>query len=48
MDLISHDYHATTPVDPLVGEELLPSLREGFGNPSRNHPYSAGGIRIIS
>jgi len=33
------DYNATTPVDPLVVEELLPWLQEGFGNPSSNHPY---------
>ena len=39
MDPIYLDYNATTPVDPLVVEELLPYLREGFGNPSSNHPY---------
>lgn len=33
------DYNATTPIDPDVVEELLPFLREGFGNPSSNHPY---------
>ncbi len=33
------DYNATTPVDPLVVDELLPWLQEGFGNPSSNHPY---------
>ncbi|GAB7027421.1 cysteine desulfurase family protein [Geotalea toluenoxydans] len=39
MEPIYLDYNATTPVDPLVVEELLPYLREGFGNPSSSHPY---------
>ncbi len=39
MEPIYLDYNATTPIDPLVVEELLPFLREGFGNPSSNHPY---------
>lgn len=39
MDPIYLDYNATTPVDPAVVEELLPFLKEGFGNPSSNHPY---------
>ena len=39
MDPIYLDYNATTPVDPLVVEELMPYLLEGFGNPSSNHPY---------
>jgi cysteine desulfurase len=33
------DYNATTPVDPQVLEELLPWLKEGFGNPSSSHEY---------
>ena len=33
------DYNATTPVDPLVVEAMLPYLREHFGNPSSSHPY---------
>ena len=39
MDPIYLDYNATTPVDPAVVDELLPFLREGFGNPSSSHPY---------
>lgn len=35
------DYNATTPVDPLVVEAMLPYLREHFGNPSSSHPYGA-------
>jgi cysteine desulfurase len=33
------DYNATTPVDPQVLEELLPWLKESFGNPSSSHEY---------
>ncbi len=33
------DYNATTPLDPGVVEAMLPWLREGFGNPSSEHPY---------
>ena len=34
------DYHATTPVDPRVLEEMLPYFTERFGNPaSRQHAY---------
>lgn len=33
------DYNATTPIDPEVVEEMLPYLREHFGNPSSGHLY---------
>jgi cysteine desulfurase len=33
------DYNATTPIDPVVVEAMLPYLRDGFGNPSSTHFY---------
>lgn len=33
------DYNATTPIDPLVAEAMLPYLRKHFGNPSSAHYY---------
>jgi cysteine desulfurase len=33
------DYNATTPLDPVVIEAMLPYLREHFGNPSSAHSY---------
>lgn len=37
---IYFDYNSTTPLDPLVLEEMLPYLKEKFGNPSsRTHSY---------
>jgi cysteine desulfurase len=33
------DYNATTPVDPIVVEAMLPWLSEHFGNPSSGHIY---------
>jgi cysteine desulfurase len=36
------DYNATTPVDPLVVDSMLPFLAVGFGNPSSEHHFGAG------
>ena len=36
--LIYLDYNATTPIDPRVLDALLPWLRDGYGNPSSDHP----------
>ena len=33
------DYNATTPVDPVVVEAMLPYLQEQYGNPSSSHWY---------
>ncbi len=33
------DYNASTPVAPQVLQEMLPFLKEKFGNPSSSHPY---------
>jgi cysteine desulfurase len=33
------DYNATTPIDPMVVEAMLPYLSEHFGNPSSSHNY---------
>lgn len=33
------DYNATTPLDPVVVEAIVPYLREHFGNPSSDHAY---------
>ena len=33
------DYNATTPVDSIVIEAMLPFLKEHFGNPSSSHQY---------
>lgn len=32
------DYHATTPCDPRVVEEMLPCFSETYGNPASPHP----------
>ena len=39
MAAIYLDYNATTPIDPAVLDEMLPYLREHFGNPSSTHGY---------
>jgi cysteine desulfurase len=33
------DYNASTPIDPEVVEEMMPYLRDRFGNPSSSHLY---------
>ncbi len=41
------DYNASTPIDPEVIKEMLPYLRDRFGNPSSSHLYgrqAKGGI----
>ena len=33
------DYNATTPIDPIVVEAMVPYISEHFGNPSSSHSY---------
>lgn len=33
------DYNATTPIDPIVAEAMLPFITSHFGNPSSSHAY---------
>jgi cysteine desulfurase len=39
MKQIYLDYNASTPVDPHVLEEMLPYLKDRFGNPSSSHGF---------
>ncbi len=39
MRKVYFDHSATTPVDPLVVEAMVPFLKEKFGNPSSIHSY---------
>ncbi len=42
------DYNATTPVDPIVVEAILPYLSMHFGNPSSTHAYATPTRQAIS
>lgn len=39
------DYNATTPVDPIVVDAMLPYLRDEFGNPSSGHAYGYAALQ---
>lgn len=47
--VIYMDNHATTPVDPLVLQEMLPYFTENFGNPeSKTHPYGWAALEAVT
>lgn len=37
--MIYLDYNATTPIDEVVGQAMLPFITQHFGNPSSNHEF---------
>jgi cysteine desulfurase len=41
------DYNATTPIDPVVVEAMLPYLSEHFGNPSSSHSYGHAAHKAV-
>src|SRR4030042_937455 len=41
------DYNATTPIDPLVREAMLPYLGEHFGNPSTTYAYGQRAREVV-
>lgn len=41
MNQIYLDYNASTPVDPQVLDEMLPYLKDKYGNPSSTHAFGA-------
>lgn len=46
-DPVYLDYNATTPVDPLVLEAMLPFWSEHFGNPSSSHHYGTASRQAL-
>ena len=38
------DYNATTPIDPLVAEAMLPYVHGLYGNPSSGHPFGRSAL----
>ena len=47
MDPIYLDYNATTPIDPQVGEAMLPYIHKHFGNPSSSHAYGVSARQAV-
>jgi cysteine desulfurase len=41
------DYNATTPIDPLVAEAMMPFLHNHFGNPSSSHIFGATAKKAV-
>jgi cysteine desulfurase len=46
-DLIYLDNNATTPLDPAVIEEMLPFLKERYGNPSSGYAFAAQARKAV-
>ncbi len=42
------DYNATTPIDPVVAEAMLPFIHEHFGNPSSTHAFGVMANRAVA
>ena len=47
MDPIYLDYNATTPIDPSVGEAMIPFIRKHYGNPSSSHALGAAARQAV-
>ncbi|MCP4570395.1 MAG: aminotransferase class V-fold PLP-dependent enzyme [FCB group bacterium] len=47
MKSIYLDYNATTPIDPAVGDAMLPFIHKHFGNPSSGHEYGLATKKAI-
>ncbi|MGI9524485.1 MAG: cysteine desulfurase family protein [Hyphomicrobiaceae bacterium] len=41
------DHNASTPIDPLVAEAMLPFLRDAFGNPSSDHWAARSALEAV-
>ena len=42
------DNAATTSIDPMVFEAMIPVMKDGFGNPSSTHSYGRKVSRLLS
>jgi cysteine desulfurase len=41
------DYNATTPIDPRVGDIMIPYIRDHFGNPSSSHVFGNAARKAV-
>ena len=47
MDPVYLDYNATTPIDPLVAQAMLPYIHEQYGNPSSTHSLGVAANKAV-
>lgn len=47
MSSIYLDFNGTTPIDPLVAQEMMPFITECFGNPSSSHEYGKRALEAV-